>query len=150
TLISIHARRPKWACNLAAAFALPLLLVNVVALTGYLYGVRNFYQLGPYIRIAWPTAVCFILLGSGALSADPEIGFVRYFTDSNMAGAVSRRLLPAVVALPLIFGWIRLWAQKQSYVGLELGTALFAVSLILVLCAVVWLNARALDAAERE
>ncbi len=150
TLVSLHARRPKWTSHLAAAFALPLLVVNVVALTGYLYGVRNFYQLGPYIRIAWPTAVCFILLASGALAADPESGFVRYFTGSNIAAAVSRRLLPAVVALPLVFGWIRLWAQKQAYVGLELGTALFAVSLILVLCTVVWLNARALDAAERE
>ncbi|HEY3592716.1 MAG TPA: HAMP domain-containing sensor histidine kinase [Polyangiaceae bacterium] len=149
-LLSLDAPPSKWGGRLATLFGLPLLFVNLIALTGYLYDVRNFYQLGPYIRIAWLTAACFSSLGLGALAARPDSGLVKYFTNSTMAGASSRRLLPAVVALPLAFGWAVLWAQANGYWDFALGTALFAVSLVVVLCYVVWRNTRALSAAERE
>jgi PAS domain S-box-containing protein len=52
--------------------------------------------------------------------------------------------------VPLLFGWARLAAQRAGYVGLELGTALFAVGSIVTLGALVWIDARAIDAADRE
>jgi len=135
--------------DLTSIFLLPLVLITLVALTGYLYEVRNFYQLGPYIRIAWQTALCFLVLAIGTLAARPNRGAIRYFTNPNLSGTASRRLLPAVVIVPLVIGWVRLWAQKAGYIGLELGTALFAVTLVVFLCTVVWMSAKALDATDR-
>jgi len=136
--------------HLTSVLTVPLLLVSLVAITGYIYGVSNFYQLGPYIRIAWPTAGCFLLLGVGTLMARPDRAPVRYFANARLSGMAARRLLPAVVVIPLAFGWLELWGQRVGLFGLELGTALFAVSLVVVLGALVWIDARALDAADRE
>jgi PAS domain S-box-containing protein len=129
---------------------IPLLLICLIALTGYLYGVQNFYQFGPYIRIAWPSAGCFLSLGLGILMVRPERGPIRYFVSGRLSRVAAGRLFPAVVVIPLAFGWVRLWAQKAGLLGLELGTALFAVSTVVVLTTVVWMSARALDATDRE
>jgi PAS domain S-box-containing protein len=136
--------------HLTSVLTLPLVLVSLVALTGYVYDVRNFYQLGSYIRIAWPTASCFLLLGIGTLLARPDRGPVRYFANPRLSGMAARRLLPAVVVLPLALGWLVVEGQRAAMFGIELGTALFGVSLVVILGTVVWIDARALDATDRE
>jgi PAS domain S-box-containing protein len=136
--------------HLTSVLTLPLVLVSLIAMTGYVYGVHNFYQLGPYIRIAWPTASCFLLLGIGTLMARPHRGPVKYFANARLSGLAARRLLPAVVVIPLAFGWLVVWGQQDGLFGIELGTALFAVSLVVVLGTVVWVDARALESTDRE
>jgi signal transduction histidine kinase len=147
---SVEARAERWPVHPTSALAMPLLLVALVVLSGYIYGVRDFYQLGPYIRISWVSAGCFLLLGLGCLMARPERGPLRYVANARLSGIASRRLLPAVIVLPLAFGWLCVWGQKTGFFGVEVATALFAVSLVVVLGTVVWIDARAVDAADRE
>jgi PAS domain S-box-containing protein len=149
-LLAIDVPPTKRGLHTTSAMVLPFVLATLLALVGYLFGVRDFYQFGPFIRIAWPTALCFFVLGIGTLAARPHRGPIRFFASSRLSGTASRRLLPAVILIPLAFGWIELWAMQQGYVGLELATALVAVSLLVVLCGLVWLYARSLDAADRD
>jgi PAS domain S-box-containing protein len=146
-VIDRRSRHPR--LHVTSLVVLPLILAAVVVLAGYAYGVSNFYQLGPFIRISWPSALCFLTLEIGILAARPNEGPIRYLTSSRMSGTASRRLLPALVMIPFVFGWVELWAEQQGLIGVELGTALFAVTLVVILCSIVWLNARALDAADR-
>ncbi|MET0594810.1 MAG: HAMP domain-containing sensor histidine kinase [Polyangiaceae bacterium] len=133
-----------------SALVLPLMLVSLVAVAGYIYGVRDFYQLGPYIRIAQATALCFLTLGLGTLMARPERGALRYVANARLSGLASQRLLAAVIVLPLAFGWICVLGEKADLFSMELGTALFAVVLVVVLGTVVWIDARAIDLVDRE
>ena len=143
--------RPAWLpVYPTSALVLPLMLVSLVAVAGYIYGVRNFYQLGPYIRIAQATALCFLALGFGTLMARPERGALRYVANARLSGLASRRLLAAVIVLPLAFGWICVLGEKSGLFSMELGTALFAVILVVVLGTVVWIDARAIDLVDRE
>jgi len=149
-LLVLDTPSPKWRVHWSSLLTIPIVLVSLVAITGYIYGVRNFYQLGPYIRIAWPSAGCFLLLGVGTMIARPDRGPVRYFANARLSGMAARRLLPAVVVIPLIFGWTVVRGQQIGLFNVELGTALFAVSLVVVLGVVVWIDARALDATDRQ
>jgi PAS domain S-box-containing protein len=144
--VPVAKSRVHW----ASVFTLPLLLVSLVAIAGYIYGVRDFYQLGRHIRIAWPTATSFLALGIGTLMARPDRGPVRYFANARLSGMAARRLLPAVVVIPLAFGWLNVFGQKNGVLGVEIGSALFAVSLVVVLGVVVWIDARALDVTDQE
>jgi PAS domain S-box-containing protein len=150
SLLALDMAPSKTRVHLSSALALPLLFIGLVTLTGYVYGVRPFYQLGPYIRIGWAGALGFLVLGLGIQAARPDRGAAQWFMREGAAGAASRRLLPAVVGVPIGFGWLELWAVRKGYVGLELGTALFAASLVVVLGVVVWANARALETADLE
>lgn len=147
---SLDVRAERAPVHPTSLLTMPLLLVALVALSGYIYGVRDFYQLGPYIRISWVSAGGFLLLGLGCLMARPERGPLRYVANARLSGMASRRLLPAVIVLPLAFGWLCVWTQKTAVFSIELATALFAVSLVVVLGTVVWIDARAVDAADRE
>jgi signal transduction histidine kinase len=149
-LVLIDAR-PAWLpVYPTSALLLPMMLVSLVAVAGYIYGVRDFYQLGPHIRIALATSLCLLALGLGTLMARSERGALRYVANARLSGLASRRLLAAVIVLPLAFGWVCVWGQKAGLFGAELGTAIFAVSLVLVLAMVVWSDARAIDAVDRD
>jgi signal transduction histidine kinase len=149
-LLTIDTPTTKKGVHWTSVVTIPLLLAAMIAITGYVYGVSDFYRLGPYIRIALPSALCFLLLGAGTLMARPERGPIRYFANATLSGMAARRLLPAVVVMPLAVGYLRLWGQRTGLFGLELGTALFSVSIVVVLGIVVWIDARALDRTDRE
>jgi PAS domain S-box-containing protein len=139
--------RPR---QLALAVIVALLLMNsLVALAGYFYGVGSLYAPGPFIRIAWQTAAAFFVLGVGIITARPESGPLRLFVTRTPAGLAARRLLPAVVFLPLLLGWFALRAQHAG-IDANLSTSLYAVSLVVVLALVVAAGTRSLELTERE
>ena len=148
-LLALDIPRDKTRLHWASILTLPVLLVSLIAIAGYLYGVRNAYHLAPHIRLAGPTASCFLLLGIGTLMARPHRGLVRYFAEGRLSRTAARRLLPAVVVIPFVFGWLVVAGEKAGLFGLELGTGLFTVSLVVVLVAVVWVDARALNTLDR-
>ena len=71
-------------------------------------------------------------------------------TALTPAGAVVRRLLLWVLALPIILGWIRVMALQRSYFDTAFGTAVLVVSLVAVFSAVVLRMGRGLRILELE
>jgi diguanylate cyclase (GGDEF)-like protein len=51
-----------------------------------------------------------------------------------------RRLLPAVIGLPILIGWLRLEGQRRGFYDTELGVALTVAAHILIMTALVWWN----------
>jgi hypothetical protein len=68
--------------------------------------------------------------------------------SNSAGGATVRRLLPAVILVPPIIGWLRLQGQFRGYYNAELGMAIFSESAGIALLAVVYFNASVLDRAQ--
>jgi PAS domain S-box-containing protein len=146
-LETARGHRPAQYLILAAA------LVALLAVTGYLYGVDVLYGATFYIPMALNTALTFLLLCAGLVLARPNRGLLmRTLTGPRFGSVIARRLLPGVVGIPLLIGWLRLKGQEAGLYGTEFGVAMAVVISIIILGALVWWSAEALNrmAVERE
>lgn len=150
SLLLLHHRSKILSLPIYLLPLVPMTFVTFLAIVGYLYGVNSFYQLGQYIRISLPTSICLLVLSAGILFFRLNEYPTRILLDKGSAGIVARRLLPAVLFMPLLLGWIRLQLQYSGYVGLELGTAYLIVTIITLFAGLIFISALAINRVERE
>jgi PAS domain S-box-containing protein len=123
---------------LYAGTAIPLM-----TLTGYIYSASAMHGV-----MAFNTGCALILLSTGSLLARPERGLCGLLLSSSPGGAMARRVLPAAIVVPLVLGWLRLAGQHAGLYGLEIGTTMLALAIVLILVGLVSLTGRSLDAAD--
>jgi diguanylate cyclase (GGDEF)-like protein len=126
--------------NLAQALIIVSLIDSLLPIIGYLYGTKLLYGIGQFIPMALHTAVAFLVLGIGILFAYSKRGLMVTIMDKGISGLMVRRLLPAVIGLPVLIGWLRLEGQRLSFYDNELGVALMVAAHILIFSALVWWN----------
>ncbi len=107
--------------------ALAIAVDSFAAFVSYLYGAHLLYGSVDYPSMALHTGVGFLVLGAGLIVARPEVGFARVFSAPQLGGWLCRRLLPAVLLLPLIPGWVALH-PAVLFDRPRLTTSLFAVA----------------------
>jgi len=134
----------------AQYLALAVVGISLPALVGYLYGVTYLYGVASYIPMALHTALTFVLLSVGLLSARPRRGLMAVVTSRNLGGVVARRLLPAAILVPLLLGWLRLRGEQVGLYGTELGVSLITFANMAVIAALVWWSARLIYRIDRE
>ncbi len=139
--LDVRICRDLWPAQL---LVLTACLASLLALVGYLFGTKSLYGFASYIPMALHTALTFIVLSIGLLCARPERGLMRVFTSDSAGGILARRLLPAVIFVPVALGWLRLKGQQAGFYDTELGVALIAISSILIFAILVGLSARSL------
>jgi signal transduction histidine kinase len=127
--------------ELAQALALAAGGIAFFALLGHLYDLADLNRIAAYIPMALNTALAITLLAFGALAAQPRRAFAAVVTADGPGGYLARRLLPAAVLLPVVLGALRFWGDA--------GVLLHIVASILLLMALVWATARALERSER-
>ena len=134
----------------AQMFATPALLVPLVALLGYIFGVKGMYSLSHSSGMAVPTAIGHLVLGVGILFANRERGVPALLMDEGAAGVLTRRLLPAALIAPVVLGLVRLAGETAGFYETEFGVSLFTVSSIVTFVVLVLWSARALRESDRE
>ncbi|HMF84925.1 MAG TPA: hypothetical protein VK598_01085, partial [Nitrospiraceae bacterium] len=123
---------------------------SLIALVGYAYGEESLYSLSVYTSMALHTSVTFLVLCFGILYAHPTSGLMSVVNGENTGSAVTRRLLPFVILAPLVGGWLRIKGQDAGLYGTGFGTALFAVTLMLMFVAVIGWTARSLSRSDEK
>lgn len=108
-------------------------IIALIGLFGYLYSAPSFYAVGVYTSLALPTAVAFLLAASAFLLARPTEDITRLLTSDSAAGRVLRRLLPAILLVPVILGWVQLRGQAAGYYDAGFGVALMTLSTVIAL-----------------
>lgn len=129
----------------AQCLGLAVFLSSGLAALGYLYGVEALYAVAPYASMALHTALGFLLLGASILSLRPDVGLMRIVSGKGAGGVMARRLLPAVMIMPPVLGWIRLLGQRRGWYELDFGVAAYTASCMVVLALLVWFIAHDLE-----
>lgn len=120
-------------------FASAGLMVAIIALLGYVFGVRGLYAFSDNSGMALVSVVCFLVLGIGILFAQCERGLSALLADHGAAGVMTRRLLPAAMVLPVMLSLLRIAGQRAGMYDTEFGMTLFAgASIVTFLGVVVW------------
>lgn len=128
----------KAALWLNQALMAAALLTSFLAIIGYVYSIQALYNVTSYIPMALNTAVTFALLIGGALCLRSERGLMAVLVSNHAGGDVARWLLPAAFIIPTLLGALNLLGQKHGYYQPAFGTALMAVSNMLVFAILIW------------
>ncbi|HEY8851161.1 MAG TPA: HAMP domain-containing sensor histidine kinase, partial [Gemmatimonadaceae bacterium] len=134
----------------AQMFATPALLIALVAILGYVFGVRGMYAVSQSSGMALPTAIAHLILGVGIIFAVRDRGVPALLMDEGPAGVLTRRLLPAALLAPIALGIIRLAGESAGLYENEFGVSLFAVASILTFVGLVLWSARVLRNTDKE
>lgn len=143
--------RRGWLANLLAdAATAAVLVLCTLVLIGYGYGVAVLYYPFPFTAMSIHAAASLIVLATGLFAASPERGVAAAFADSSVGGQMIRRMLPGIVLVPVLLGWLRHRGEILGYFDTAVGTALFTLSSIVLLMVVTWAAAGALRRADAD
>ncbi|HEY6089075.1 MAG TPA: ATP-binding protein [Gemmatimonadaceae bacterium] len=134
----------------AQMFAAPGVLIALIAILGYVFGVRGMYALSQSSGMALPTAISHLILGVGIILAVRDRGVASLLMDEGAAGVLTRRLLPAALFAPVFLGIIRLAGESAGIYESKFGTSVFAVLSILIFVVLVLWSARVLRETDKE
>jgi len=128
----------------AQLIATTVAMASLLALVGYSYGIREFYDVGMAIPMALNTSTSFLLLSAAALFIAPDRGLMAIITNDGPAGKMARILIPCAILIPIAMGWLGLTGQRKGLFQYEFGTAIFVMSNVFVFVLLIWFNARQL------
>jgi len=146
-LMDVETRRGH---HPAEGLALVVGLIALFALVGYTHSATALYHLPHHIPMALNTAAAFLVLAVGLLCARPGHRVMARLFSPSGAGILTRRLLPAAIAVPIVVGWFRLQGQRAGLYGSEVGVALFVTVTIVLLAALIWTTSSVLERVEGE
>ena len=149
-VLLFRATRWRFAAAGATLLALAPTAMNTVFIVGYLYGVPLLYG-GPIIPVSLPTALAFVLIGTGQIRlAVPGVVALRPWRGNTLRGVLLRGFLPAILAVIFLEGCLDTIQPAGVVVNEALWhsvTALLAGALIVVVTA--WTARRTGDVIER-
>lgn len=120
-------------------------LLALLALLGYFYRIGAMYGISHFIPMALHTAVGFVLLAMGLVCARPRHGWMAVATGPGPGGAMARLMLPGMLILLVVMGWLRVEAEQRSLVDFELGVTLYTSTFILMSAVLITLGALSLN-----
>ncbi len=136
--------------KLTQSLSLGVGFLALLALTGYVYGVSELYGIASTSQMALHTALAFVVLCAGLLTARPDHGLMRLLTDEGAGGVLTRRLLPSILAANFMLGWLYLGGQKMGLYEGGFERALFAASTTIVAFTFIWWFGASLKSMDRE
>jgi len=148
-LLLLLTRKSGRAVVGAQALACLALLVCVFTVVGHLYGVTAFYVVAALHPMALHAAIAVLCLSSFILFETAQTGLVAPISDRGPAGRISRALLPAAVAIPVLLGWVRQEGEAAGIFGQEAGVAIMVMLTMISMTALIWVNARWLLASDK-
>jgi PAS domain S-box-containing protein len=136
---SAGPRRPARALALAAA------IPPALALIGYASATTSLYHVPEQAEMALNTVVALLLVCAAISVVRPLEGSVRLIALDSSGGEVARRLIPAVICLPIALTMGRRLAEEQGWVGTEVGVWLTVSAIVAVLTPLAWRTANRIE-----
>ncbi|SFS20610.1 PAS domain S-box-containing protein/diguanylate cyclase (GGDEF) domain-containing protein [Granulicella pectinivorans] len=134
---------------LAQFIAHLLAAISFVAIVGYLYGVQIFYGSSGYTSMALHTGVGFLILSAGLILKQPDSIVLGVLLAPERGGWLARRILPAMMLLPVLLGWLFLH-PAINFGRPSFGMGLLAVTMAGTGTTALWFLALFLNREERQ
>ncbi|MGH1554826.1 PAS domain-containing protein [Streptomyces sp. L7] len=131
-LTALVARSPRQRAWAGQALALAVVLLGMLRLYGFAFGVPYLGAPPEYTSMALHTALALVLLGGGAFLVRPQEDLAGLLMNSGTTGVLGRRMVATVVIVPPGLGLLRLAGQDAGWYGTRMGVALLVCGHVLV------------------
>lgn len=129
---SIRRLRPAEFLSFAAA------LIALLALVAFTFGTLSIFGTVNRRPLAFHTLLLMVAFSFALLFARPRAGLMALVGSDSVAGVLVRRMLPAVVGIPVVVGWLSLEAQRAGLYPPVLTISYYAVAIIMVFATMTW------------
>ena len=129
--------------------ALTTLGISALSITGYLFGAAALYTLPQLTVIAFQTATFVFALSMAIVLSVSNVGPMRLFLEDSSAGSMVRRVVPAIIIVPILVGLVRLAGERAGLYDLAFGTAAQTLIEITFLLSLLWWVGRTVNREER-
>ena len=146
-LLGLRSDRPRTVMA-TQVLVLAVLAISMVTLCGYAYSAGSLARVRNFIPMALHTAAGFAALSIGILHARPRAGVLAHLTGEETGSRIARRLIPAVIGVPLVLGWLRVRGEQAGLYDSGTGTGLMVAFWVIGFGVIVWWQARALNRAD--
>jgi PAS domain S-box-containing protein len=124
--------------------------LSVVALCGYLYGVKSLYSITPFSTMGLQSAAGVFAACLACFLARPDEGIVSIAASDTNSGLLLRTVIPAIVVVPIVIGWLRLAGQRANLYEMPFGVTLQVLGSIGCLTVLTLVIARSMHRLELE
>jgi PAS domain S-box-containing protein len=130
--------------GLAAILMIPFFMVSYYIIVSYILGVGTVFTFGE-AQVALNAGISFSALGIATTLARPHTLLLKLFNPTNSGGVISRKLLPALVILPIFVGWLSVMGERTSVFESEKGVVIVAVVYVICFLILTFLTARSIN-----
>lgn len=125
---------------LAEVLAIAAALEGFALTVGACLGVRGRYSVAPFDWARLGIALALLAAAVGTMARRPRGAIVSVLLQATPGGLRLRRVLPVVMSLPLILGWLRMQGQYAGWSGTEFGLAFMVTASASILASLaVWI-----------
>ncbi|HEY5095130.1 MAG TPA: sensor domain-containing diguanylate cyclase [Candidatus Eremiobacteraceae bacterium] len=143
------ARGGQSKATIGHLFATAAAIIALVGIIGYFFDAAEFYRIEFTTAMSPVTAAVIFSLYGALLWSSQDRGFMRVINSENAAGFLVRRLLPPVIIVPVMLGWLCLLILSHGVVDdVEAGVCLLVTANVITLGALVAVNSRVLYRAD--
>jgi PAS domain S-box-containing protein len=155
SLRSQNVGRPRMSGEAAVVLALVALSISLLSLIGYLYGAEALYMIPRVTVIAVQTSSFIFAVAAGLLLTMRDFGLLGVFSDEGPGSTLARRIIPAIILVPVGLGLVALAGTKNELYDVSFKSAIRTLAEIALLSALVLWTARTINkqarrASERE
>jgi signal transduction histidine kinase len=131
--------------RIAEASALCASGIALLAVVGHVLGARTLYSVGFHTQMAAQSSAALLALSMALLVSRPERGVVALVLSTGSGGFMARRMIPVLIVVPTMIGWLSVSGVRAGLYDPELGMSIDVALAITVLLVVVLLSARTLN-----
>lgn len=137
----------RLASNIAHAIALPGATLSYLVVISYLLGVQDRHGL-LNVPVALNTGIAFCAFFVTTFCTRLDTWLMSIFRGDHAGGIMARRLLPAMLLIPLLIGWLHLYGERSGLLLSEIGAVWVVGVFSFCLLCLVWLTAAPLNRAD--
>jgi PAS domain S-box-containing protein len=112
--------------GLAQPLALAAALLSIFNAVGWLVGLDVTRGVASFLSMPLNTSALILLLFLGFSFARPTEGIMAAVADRGLSGLLVRRLLPAIILLPVLLAWVSWHGERVGWYEPQFAMTLFA------------------------
>lgn len=117
-------------------FGLVTILCTVLIL-GYLFEVHSFTHFNFSSPVAFPTAICLLMISVSGAFLNPDVGYLTIFTGSKIGNIMVRKLLLQIIGITVLLGYLRLQSFKYNLFSNEFGLIVTILIFMLIVSIII-------------
>lgn len=125
---------------LASQMGLYICIINFAPAVGYILDTDLFYGHSPLIYISWPSILAMVLSGITLILTKREARIVEALFGNKLGDIMVRRLLPAILLIPLLLGFLFTNSENFNITDPHLSIGILISGIILLLSVLSYLT----------
>jgi PAS domain S-box-containing protein len=143
-ILFLFSIKSDLADNIAHMLLFPVSMASYFVPVSYILGAYSIHDIYN-TPVALNTGITFCFLCAAMYIVRPNTWFIKVFTGKSTGGIMAKRLLPGLIALPIIIGWFRIYGEQLGFYESEVGVALVALTYTFCFIFLLWVTARSMN-----